>query len=266
MFRVELGKAVRRWRTWLLAAVFAAIPSLIVIGLVFSPPHRAGEGPPFLSLILQNGFFAPLTSLAVVQPFFLPLTAGLLAGDAIAGEASAGTLRALLVRPVGRMRLVTSKYVSSLTLLGVAVLWVSIVGLIAGGIAFGLGPWPTLSGTTLGVGSALIRLAGAALYVTAGVAGLAAIGIFVSTLTDSAPGATVATVVFAIVSQILDSIGSLRVIHPYLISHDWTAFTDLFRDPVAWRNIGHGLTVSAAYIAVFMGAAIAEFKRKDVIA
>ena len=267
MFRVEFAKAVRRWRTWALAAALAAVPILIVVGVVASHPHRTGEGPPFLSLILRSGLFAPLTALAVVQPFFLPLTASLLSGDAIAGEASAGTLRYLLVRPVGRRRLVLQKYASVMTLATLGVLWVVVVGAIAGGIAFGFGgALPTLSGSTISAGAAVIRIVGAAGYAAAGIAGLAAIGVFVSTLTESSPGATVATVVFAIVSQILDALTNLNAIHPYLLSHDWTAFADLFRDPIAWHRMAHGLVVDAAYTALFVGAALVVMSRKDVTA
>ena len=104
MFRVEIGKALRRWRTWLLAAALAGVPVLIVIAVKASPPEpqAAEDAPPFLLQIVRNGLFAPLTGLAVVQPFFMSLAIGLFAGDAIAGEAQAGTLRYLLVRPIGR--------------------------------------------------------------------------------------------------------------------------------------------------------------------
>jgi len=266
MFRVELAKAVRRWRTWALGAALGVIPILIVVGVATSRHGHGNEGPPFINLILKSGLFAPLTALAVLQPFFLPLTASLLSGDAIAGEASTGMLRYLLVRPVGRRRLVVHKYVSVMTLVTIAVLWVVVVGVVAGGIAFGLGALPTLSGSTLAAGAALVRILAAALYAAAGVAGLAAIGLFVSTLTESSPGATVATVVFAILSQILDSIGNLSAIHPYLISHDWTAFADLIRDPVAWQKIVHGLVVDAVYTAVFLSAALVVMTKKDVTA
>ncbi len=67
---------------------------------------------------MRNGLFAPLTGLAVVQPFFMSLAIGLFAGDAIAGEAQAGTLRYLLVRPIGRARLLGAKYLSAMSLTG----------------------------------------------------------------------------------------------------------------------------------------------------
>jgi ABC-2 type transport system permease protein len=237
----------------------AVLPAVI---LATSP---GGGGPVFFDLVRRNGLFASLAAVALIQPFILPLGAGLLAGETIAGEASGGTLRYLLVRPVGRTRLVLSKYASVMALLAASVVLVLVVGMIAGGIAFGYGPLPTLSGTTLGPVSGGLRIAFAAAYVVAGVAGLAAIGVFFSTVTDSAPAATVATVAIVIFSQILDALSSLRVIHPYLLSHDWLAFADLFRSPVAWDGIRHGLIVFACYIALFLGIAVAIFRRKDVV-
>ncbi len=266
MYRVELTKAARRWRTWLLAAALGGIPALIVIAVKLSPPAPGAgqDAPPFLLQIVRNGLFAPLTGLAVIQPFFLPLAAGLFAGDAIAGEAQGGTLRYLLVRPVARSRLVLAKYAGAMTLLGLLLVWVVVVGTVFGAAVFGLGPLPTLSGTTLSTGGAFLRILAAAAFMFLAVSGIVAVGTFVSTLTDSGPGATVATVILGIASEILDNIPSLRVIHPYLPTHGWLAFTDLFRFPIAWGGMRGGLLVSAVYTAVFLAAALIWFGRKDV--
>ncbi len=264
MFRVELGKSVRRWRTWVLAVVLGAVPTLIVVALVLNPPPP-GAGGDFINLATRNGLFAPLAALAVVQPFLLPLTAGLLSGDAIAGEASAGTLRYLLVRPVRRSAFVLGKYASVVALLLAGVGVIVAVGLLAGGLTFGLGDVPTLSGTTLSLGEALVRLVGAGLYAVAGVAGLAAVGLFISTLTESGPGATVATVAVAIVGQIVGALESLEVVHPFLLNEYWLAFFELFRSPVSFDLMGRGLLVFGSYIVVFLGLALAVMSRRDVL-
>jgi ABC-2 type transport system permease protein len=269
MILVELSKAARRWRTWLLAAALAGVPCLIVVAMKLSPPSPSDVGddaPPFLLQIVRNGLFAPLTGLAVVQPLFLSLAVGLFAGDAIAGEAQTGTLRSLLVRPVERPRLVGAKYVSALVLLGAMLLAVVVAGLIAGAVFFGLAPLPTLSGSTLPVGEAVARIVGAGLYILLAACGVTAIGVFLSTLTDSGPGAIVATVVLVIASQVLDQIPSLHAIHPFLPTHGWLGYADLFRFPVEWAAMRAGLIVSAAYAIVFLGAAFAWFGRKDVTA
>jgi ABC-2 type transport system permease protein len=262
MFLVEIRKSMHRVRTYVFGVGLAA---LAVLPVIFLPSGGGEGGPPFIDFIRRSGLFAGLTAVALIQPFFLPLGTGLLAGEAIAGESSAGTLRYLLVRPVGRERLILTKYASVMAQVGAAVLWVLVVGLVAGSIAFGVGELPTLSGTTLGTGAGIVRIAVAAAYIFVGVAGLAAIGVFFSTLTSSAPGATVAAVAVAIGSQVMDNLSALRVIHPYLPTHRWLAFVDLFRSPVEWAGMAHGLLLAAAYSAIFLGAALLVFRRKDVV-
>jgi ABC-2 type transport system permease protein len=268
MIRVELAKAARRWRTWLLAAALAGIPCLIAVAVKASPPTPAHseDAPPFILQIVRNGLFVPLTGLAVVQPFFLSLAVGLFAGDAIAGEAQAGTLRSLLVRPVERSRLIVTKYASAILLIGLMLLSVVVAGLLAGGVIFGFEPLPTLSGSTLPVAAALVRVLGAGAYILLAAFGIAAIGVFVSTLTDSGPGAIVATVVLTLASQVMDQIPSLHALHPYLPTHGWLAYVDLFRFPVEWGGMRSGLIVSGVYTIVFLGAALAWFRQKDVTA
>ena len=245
MFRVELGEGLPRWRTWLLAAALGGVPVLIVFareGVAARPAAPPRTPRRSCSRSCANGLFAPLTGLAVVQPFFLPLAMGLFAGDAIAGEAQSGTLRYLLLRPVRRARLVLAKYCSSMTLLGALVARQIVAGVVAGGVVFGFGPLPTLSGSTLSVTEgARARRRASGVYMLAALSGIACVGLCISTLTDSGPGATVATVIVAIASQIIDQIPSLHAIHPFLPTHGWLGFTGLFRFPVDWAAMRAGL-------------------------
>jgi ABC-2 type transport system permease protein len=268
MYRVELGKQVRRWRTWLLAAALASVPVLVVIAVRLSPPvpQNSQDAPPFLLQIVRNGLFAPLTGLALVQPFFMSLAIGLFAGDAIAGEAQTGTLRYLLVRPVRRPRLVASKYAAAMTFTGALLLVVIVAGLLAGGAVFGIHSMPTFSGTALSVPAALLRIVAAGVFILLAASGIVAVGMWISTLTDSGPGAIVATVIVAIASQIADQIPSLHAIQPYLPTHGWLGYTGLFRFPLDLTTMRAGLTVSAAYTAVFLTLAVWEFRRRDVLA
>jgi ABC-2 type transport system permease protein len=266
MFRVEIAKQVRRWRTWLLAAALAGVPVLVVLAVRLSPPppQSSQDAPPFLLQIVRNGLFAPLTGLAIVQPFFMSLAIGLFAGDAIAGEAQAGTLRYLLVRPVRRPKLIASKYAAAMTFTGGLLLIVIAAGLIAGGVVFGIHDMPTLSGTSLSVVEAIARILASGAFILLAASGIVAVGMWISTLTDSGPGAIVATVIVAIASQIADQIPSLHAIQPYLPTHGWLGYTGLFRFPVDLTMMRAGLTVSAAYTAVFLALAMWEFRGRDV--
>jgi ABC-2 type transport system permease protein len=266
MYRVELAKALRRPRTWLLAVALCAIPIVIVTALRLNP-IRAGSSSgdtPFLFPILSNGLFAALSGLSVIQPYLLPLVVGMLAGDSIAGEAQAGTLRALLVRPVTRGRLVLAKYASAMTLVTGLVALTLVAGVLAGGWAFGLGPLPSLSGTTLSEGTALARILASGAFMVAVVSGVASVGVWISTKTDNGPAAAIATAVIAVVSQILDRIPSLVRIRGYLPTHGWLGFVGFFRFPADLQEMARGLEISAAYTVLFLTLAVVGFRRRDV--
>ena len=68
-----------------------------------------GSGPALPVAVLANGSLFSIAALAIVLPLFLPMSVAVVAGEAVAGEAQAGTLRYLLVRPVGRTRLLVPK-------------------------------------------------------------------------------------------------------------------------------------------------------------
>ena len=69
---------------------------------------------------------------------------------------------------------------------------------------------------------------------------------------------------FSSASYLLDSIPQVGWLHPYLLTHHWLDFGDLFRDPIAWNNIVAGLWLAAAYVVVFLAAAWARLSTKDV--
>jgi ABC-2 type transport system permease protein len=195
---------------------------------------------------------------------FLPLAVAMLAGDSLAGEAQIGTLRGLLVVPVARTRLLVTKYVGLVLSSLIGVLVVAVAGLLAGGVLFGLHPVATLSGTTLPLGIALLRLLIVVLYVTAFLAALSAIGLFVSTLTDQPLGATVAIALASTSMWILDAIPQLGWLHPWLLVDKQVAFADLLRQPVYWSTMRFGLLTDLAYVVIFLLAAWARFADKDV--
>ena len=263
MLRAELRRSLRRWRLWVLCLVLAAVPSLIVLGLVLDPPPP-GVADGLFTLATRNGLFAPLAALVVVQPFLLPLAAALLAGDTFASERAGGTLRYLLVVPVRRRTLVVAKVVAVVVLLTALVAVLDVVGLAVGGLAFGLGPLPTLSGTTLSLGEGLGRLLLGSGYAVAGVAALGVIGVWLSSLTSSGPAATAATIGVAIVLQIVGALDPLSAVHPYLLTTYWPRLLELFRAPVALRPLAEGLLVFGAYAAVFLALALRRLTRMDV--
>jgi ABC-2 type transport system permease protein len=244
----------------------AAIPILIAVAVrVTSAEPAAGRGPAFLDRITQNGLFVGITALVVSIPLFLPLTIGVVAGDTVAGEAGLGTLRYLLLAPAGRVRLIVVKYIGAAVFCVAATLTVVAAGAIAGAVLFPIGPVTLLSGDTIGVGESVLRSLLMAGYVTVSLLGLAAIGLFISTLTDVPVGAMAATIVLAVVSQVLDALPQLDWLHPWLFSHYWLDFADLLRQPIDWTSFGDNALLQAGYVVVFGALAFVRFLTKDVL-
>ena len=142
--------------------------------------------------VLSNGSLYSIAALAIVLPLFLPAAVAVIAGDAIAGEAQSGTLRYLLIRPVGRTRLLVAKLVAVLTFVLVAVVLVSGIGYITGTALLGDQPLTastavaSVSGTELTPNQIAVRTVIAIGYVALSMLGVAAFALFLSTLTDSA--------------------------------------------------------------------------------
>ncbi|MCA1841667.1 MAG: ABC transporter permease [Actinobacteria bacterium] len=265
MLGSELRLLFGRARTRAVLAALAGVPVLLAVAVRLSGGPEAGNGPPFLSQVAGNGVFAAVAGLTVVLPFFLPLAVSMVSGDTVAGEAATGTLRALLVRPVGRTRLLAVKGVSAAAFCLAAAAAVAAAGLTAGAVLFPLGRVTTLSGTTLSLGEGTLRTVAAAGVVGMSMMGLAAIGLFVSTLTDSAVAAMAATAVAAIVSQVLDAVPQLSAIHPLLVSHRWGAYAELFRASGGFGPLGGAFLLQAAWVVVFGLAAWGRFTTKDVV-
>jgi ABC-2 type transport system permease protein len=265
LLRSELRLVFGRRRNQILLLVLALVPVLVGVAIrVSTGEAEPGEGPPFLDRVSGNGLFLSFTGLATVVPFFLPLTVGVVSGDAVAGEAQAGTLRYLLTVPVSRARVLAVKYGALVAFALVASLLVAAVGLVVGWALFPTGDVTLLSGTTISPLAAVGRATLVALYVAASLAGLAAIGLAVSTFTEVPVGAMATTVVLAITSQILDAIPQLSWLHPWLFSHQWLAFADLLRDPVPTGAIVDGLVLQAGWIAVALTVAWSRFTTRDI--
>ncbi len=268
MIRVELRKLLRRPRTWATILLLDALPTLVAVLLAltgFGP--RPGSGPAFLSAVLADGTLFPLAALAIVLPLFLPIAVAVMAGDAVAGEAQGGTLRYLLARPVSRTRLLVAKLVSVMAFVLLAVLVVAGTAYLTGNLLLGDQPGAavaSVSGSSLTPEQVLQRTVLAIGYVVVSMLGVAAVALFLSTLTDSPLSAALGAMAFLIASTLLLTLDAAQALEPYLPTRYWLAFVDLFRDPILWRNVVRGLLQQGAYVAVFLGAAWANFATKDV--
>lgn len=274
MIGVELRLMLRKRRVWLCWALLCALPALVAVLLASTDIAPApGQGPAFLSAVVGNGQLFPAAALALVLPVFLPITVAIVSGDAVAGEASTGTLRYLLVRPVGRLRLLVAKLVSVAAYVLLAVLFVTLTSYAVGVAAFGFGAdaalggaggITSLSGAVLTPADLFARTATTVGYLALCMLAIGAIGLFFSTLTDSPLAAALGVLATVVTSAALLPLDAASAIHYYLLTTHWLAWIDLFREPIQWTALREGIGVQLGWILVAFGAAWANFATKDI--
>jgi ABC-2 type transport system permease protein len=275
----------------MILTLLCALPVLVAVFVAVSNlAPQPGQGPAFLSAVLSDGSLYPAAGLALVLPVFLPVSVAVLSGDAVAGEAATGMLRYLLTRPVARVRLLVAKLIGTMAFVFVAVVLVALVSYITGVLAFGSGGLKpvapsssagsiaspvtgtslggtistSLSGTPLTTVQLIERVAYGIGYISVSMLGVAAIALFLSTITDSALGAALGALAALVTSEVLATLDAAASIRPYLPTNYWLAWIDLFRQPILWHNVERGLAIQAVYAVVFLGLAWANFSTKDV--
>ena len=267
LFRSELRNVFLRPRNLAMLAVIAAAPVFLGIVMWINTPAPGSGGPGagvFVGQIAENGVFLSLFAIYVLLTVLLPLAVSVVAGDSVAGEAGIGTLRTLLTVPAGRIRLLLTKYAMIVAFCLSATVLVAGLGLLMGAIFFPIGPVTLLSGTTVSLGAGLARLALIVLYVAAALSALGAIGLALSTFTQHAIAVMATILVLVIVSEILDAVAQVSVIHPYLPTHFWFSFDALLRTPIEWSQVLHGLGSFAAYTVIFGAIAWTRMRRANI--
>lgn len=269
MIRVELVKLVRRRRTWIAVALLNLLPTIVAVLLAVTDiAPRPGQGPAFLAAVQVNGSLFAIAALAIVLPLFLPVAVTVIAGESVAGEAQAGTLRYLLVRPVGRTQLLVAKLLAASAFVLLAVLTVVVVGFVVGRLTLGNAPVSqavvSVSGTVLSPGQIAWRTVVAVAYVTFSMLGVAAMALFLSTVTDSPQTASLGAMALLIGSSLLLTVDAARPLQPYLPTRYWLSFIDLYRDPLLLSSVERGVGLQVVYVVVLLGAAWANFATKDI--
>ncbi len=258
----EIVMLLRRRRNQLMLVVLAAIP--VIIGVAVKLTTRGNPPDGLIGDIANNGIFVAFTALVVVIPIFLPMAVSVVVGESIAGEASSGTLRYLLVVPVSRTRLLVIKFLAAAFWCLTGTVVVAVTGVITGFLLFPSGKVTLLSGTQIGMLDAIGRLVVVVGYAALMMLAVAAIGLFISTLTEVPIAAMAATLSVAITMQVLVAVPQLHSIRPVLISNSFLDFADLLRDPLSLSGLQHGVLLAMAYLVIFFCLGWARFTTKDI--
>ncbi|GAA4546323.1 ABC transporter permease [Amycolatopsis samaneae] len=270
LVRAELRWIFRRPRTLAVLGLLALIPVVIGIGLTFVSETPGNDGPPdnsggaLIASAVNNAFILPIAALTMTLTLLLPLATAMAGADAVAGETAHGTLRGWLIAPVSRGRLLAVKAFGVATVSVVSVLAMVITGVLTGLVINGSGSLFTLSGTTLSLGGALLRILLIAGWIVLQLWAVGAVALAISTWTEH-PMLVVATVLATdIVFTILGFLSSLKWLHPFLLTQNWSvAPAEVLQDPIGTSMLGEGALRAACYIVIGLSLAYARLSTRD---
>jgi len=275
LVQIELYKIFRKWRSYIGFIAIGVLGVIIQIAMLY-------EGQKSLDFMTQNlrdsfvfvgnllnGFLVSyliLNMLTVHIPFLIALVAG----DLLAGEATAGTYRILLTRPVSRFKVVSSKFIAGNIYTFLLILWLAIVSLGVGAILFGFGELIVIrTGSVLILDRAdvLWRFLLAYGFAALGMSVVCSLALFFSSLVENAIGPIVSTmaviIVFIIVSAI--NIDLFKSIRPYLFTNYMLSWRLFFSDPVDISKVLEAVLILFGHIIFLFSITAIIFKRKDIL-
>ena len=191
------------------------------------------------------------------------------AGDQLAGEATAGTYRLILVRPVSRTRIFLSKFFTTSIY---TVVFVGFLGILSVGLALillGRGDLLILQRGILVLPESEVAWRFLAAYFLAAwsMLTIASLAFLFSSFVENAIGPIIGTMAVHAVLLIVTvlPVELFKDIKPYIFSNYMNVWMQVFEDPVPWDSIGNSVAVLGAYSVGFVFVAWLIFRRKDIL-
>jgi ABC-2 type transport system permease protein len=275
LIQIELYKIFKKWRTYIGFIAIGTLVPVIHIAMYFSGSHtlnRMTENLQSSFLLfgnLLNGYFVSyfiMMSLVVHIPFLITLVAG----DLLAGEASAGTYRMLITRPISRTQIITSKFLAGIIYTTLLIIWLAFTSLILGSIILGTGELLVTNSQGLIVfakGDILWRFFFAYAYAALSMSVVASLAFLFSSLVENAIGPIISTMAVIIVFLILSAIPVefIKSIKPFLFTSYLLDWMLMFTDPIDSGEVLKSVTILFSHIIGFYSLALFIFKRKDIL-
>jgi ABC-2 type transport system permease protein len=267
-WRAELRRQWGRRRTTWAFGLLLALPLVLVASFAFgqrSNNNRGGTTTRIFDLAQSGAANFSLVLVFLASELLLVLLAALFCGDAVPSEASWSSLRYLLIAPVQRARLLTSKLVIGVASTLAATILLPAWGLLVGGIAYGWEPLTNPIGENLEWGQFLPRLALAMGYIFVTLLPIGAIAFWLGTRSDAPLAAVGGAVLFSILLNILDQLDALdpyRNAFPGHYSREWQDALAVSPD---WNDMAHGVLWSLVWAVAFTLLAYRRFRRTDIL-
>ncbi len=271
---IELSKIFRKWRTYIGFIAIGAIVPIVQIALFY-------EGDGYINMALRNVkdnfvFVGNLMNGYLIGHFILqalyihiPFLIVLVGGDLLAGEATSGTYRMLITRPISRLSLLTSKYIAGIIYTNMLLLFLAILSVGLSLLIFGDGELLVFRSKIyiFAADDVLWRFVLAYGFATLSLSTVLGLSFLFSSLVENAIGPIVATMAVIIIFVILSAlpIEALSAIKPYLFTNYMAEWRSFFTDPIEYGKIYTSAGVLLAHIVGFYLITLFLFTRKDIL-
>lgn len=257
----EHVKLYRRVRTWIFYAIVAA--SMIVAGIVVY--HNAAH-----DVNVRENAFAFLNGGA--QAFDLAVIfSAVVAGDIVASEFAAGTIKFLLVRPVSRWKILLSKYLTVLSFSVCLTLFLMIVAYVVGGLFFGFGGSTQAYHYLHGITPASVPIYIEALR-TYGLLSITllltvTVSFMISTLFRSSSMAIALSILLLFLGAVVTQLLARYTWDKYILFTNWNLTQYVEGTPIVKGTTWEfSVVVLAVYFVVFIVVSWLAFTKRDVAA
>jgi ABC-2 type transport system permease protein len=271
---LELQKIFRKWRTYIGFFAIGLLSIIVQISLYFAGEDYLKHLTRGLSdsfMIFGNLFNGYLIANIVLQAMIIhiPFLIVLVGGDLLASEATAGTYRMLLTRPVSRLKVVTSKFLAGIIYTVLLIIWLAILSLGLSLIIFGSGELISLKEKIIIFASddVLWRFACAYLFAMLSMTTVMAVSFMFSSLVENAIGPIVSTMAVIIIFLILSNlpVDFLTGLRPYFFTTYMNQWAEFFNDPIDYGEIINSASVLIAHIVGLYLVTTFLFLKKDIL-
>jgi ABC-2 type transport system permease protein len=219
-----------------------------------------------------NGLTFALYSLMFSFSLLIPIFVAMTAGAQVAGEARAGTLRMICVRPISRVSIFLSKFLMVALHVYLLLAFFIALNLLVGLFFIGWGDIEMYPGPLnlvdepgrLARDEALWRFLYASFSGTWALLVVAALAMFFSVIFETPVMAVVATLAIYIMLYIIGRIEFFEHLRPYFFTTDMDFWRDVFKPEIPWLSFYHYGSICGAYIFGLLLSAVLIFDRKDI--
>ena len=273
VLKLELIKVFSKWRTYIGFIAVAVIVPLIQLAMYYEGKEYVEMATKTLSETFSfNGELLNLYMVAriVLQGLYvqIPLLVALVGGDLLAGEATSGTFRLLLTRPVSRLQIITAKYLAGLIYTFLIIGFLAFLSFGLGSLMFDKGDMLVVSSsiTLIEAGDVPWRFIYTFLYAFLSMATVYTISFTFSSLVENSIGPIMGTMALIIVFSIINlvSVGFLKHIQVFLFTNYLQSWRYFFEIPPDWAELQTGAIVLFAHIIILVTFTFIYFNKKDI--